>query len=133
MFGGISRVLLGCKYFKEALLSTDYPLNSFCPQICTDQHRFFNIKDILIITDFILHSISRRPFFIVLARKSTALFIIKARLGSAQRLSRHFVVTACFASSRLSLLCALTSRVYTLVQPLANIAFTHRAAQPCLF
>ena len=36
MFGGISRVLLGCKYFEEALLSTDYPLNSFCPQIITD-------------------------------------------------------------------------------------------------
>ena len=35
----------GC-YFseaKEALLSTDYPLNSFCPQINTDYHRFFNI------------------------------------------------------------------------------------------
>ena len=50
MFSGISRVLLG--YFKEALLSTDYPLNSFCPQIITDLHRFLNIKDILIITDF---------------------------------------------------------------------------------
>ena len=44
---------------------TDYFLSTeffCCPQIITDYHRFFNIKDILIITDFIL------------ARKSTAFF-----------------------------------------------------------
>ena len=34
---------------------------------------------------------------------NTALYLIKARLGSALILSRHFVVTACFASSRLGL------------------------------
>ena len=39
----------------------------------------------------------------------------KGTASSALILSRHFVVTACFASSRLSLLCATTSRVYTLV------------------
>ena len=32
----------------------DYALSLFCPQIITDYHRFLNIKDILIITDFIL-------------------------------------------------------------------------------
>ena len=34
---------------------------------------------------------------------------------SALLLSLHFVFMACFSSSPLSLLCALTSRVYTLV------------------
>ena len=44
MFGGISRFLLGCKYFKERYFSS------------TDYHRFAQIilisKDIVIITDF---------------------------------------------------------------------------------
>ena len=92
MFSGISRVLLG--YFKDALLSTDYPLYSFCPQIITDLHRFLNIKDILIITDFFGTEIHGFIF-----NKDTA----QLRIDCVY--PRHFVITACFASSRLSLLC----------------------------
>ena len=54
---------------------------------------------------------------------------------------RHFVITACFASSRLSYIfqyfnfsiLQFQSRVYTLVQLKCKLSHSHRAAQPCLF
>ena len=65
----------------------------FYPQIITDLHRFLNIKDILIITDFLFWHGNPRLYF----DKDTAWLRIDK--------TRHFVITACFASSRLSLLC----------------------------
>ena len=86
-------------YFIHRLfLSTDYHRlflihRLFCPQIITDFHRLLNIKDILIITDFILHlkCILHSSFF---WHGNPRLFQSHG-LAPHRNNPRHFVVTAC--------------------------------------
>ena len=92
----------------------------FCPQIITDFHRFLNIKDIVIITDFLFGTEIHGFIY----NKGTAWLRIDK--------PRHFVITACFASSRLSLLCGNEPCLYfsiasKLIKPLPS------RSQPCLF
>ena len=73
---------------------TDYFIHRlFCPQIITDFHRLLNIKDILIITDFILHlkCILHSSFF---WHGNPRLFQSHG-LAPHRNNPRHFVVTAC--------------------------------------
>ena len=80
----------------------------FCPQIITDLHILFFGTEI---RDFILN-------------KDTA--------GSALIFPRHFVITACFASSQLSLLCGNEPCLYLSIALKLMKPFPS-CSQPCLF
>ena len=81
-----------------------------------------------------VHRLSQISTDYFLARKSTA--FSKIRLGYALTYTRHFVITACFASSRLSLLCG-NEQVYTFsialmqIKPLSIAQLAVPFSKPC--
>ena len=81
-----------------------------------------------------VHRLSQISTDYFLARKSTA--FSKTRLGYALTYTRHFVITACFASSRLSLLCG-NEQVYTFsialmqIKPLSIAQLAVPFSKPC--